>query len=94
MRKISAVGLFCCNKFEETPKQKVIDLSKLIFFYFNGEENVNFVCLTVLQIFSYKKQTLMSISFNFKDNFTSNKLPIFRRPAILKSICTYVMIFW
>ena len=25
MRKISAVGLFCCDKFEETPKQKVID---------------------------------------------------------------------
>ena len=26
--KISAVGLFSCHKFEETPKQKVIDLSK------------------------------------------------------------------
>ena len=25
---ISAVGLYCCDKFEETPKQKVIDLSK------------------------------------------------------------------
>ena len=25
--KISAVGLFCCDKFEETPKQKVIDLA-------------------------------------------------------------------
>ena len=25
---------------------------------FNGEENVNFVCQTVLQGFSYKKQTL------------------------------------
>ena len=22
---MSAVGLFCCDKFEETPKQKVID---------------------------------------------------------------------
>ena len=29
MRKISAVGLFCCDKFKETPKQKVIDLSLL-----------------------------------------------------------------
>ena len=35
MRKISAVGLFFCEKFEETPKQKVIDLTKLNFFYFN-----------------------------------------------------------
>ena len=35
MRKISAVGLFCCDKFEETPKQKVIDLSKLEKFYFS-----------------------------------------------------------
>ena len=34
MRKISAVGLFCCGKFEETPKQKVIDLSKFKIFYF------------------------------------------------------------
>ena len=28
MRKISTVGLFCCDKFEEIPKQKVIDLAK------------------------------------------------------------------
>ena len=28
MHKISAVGLFCCDKFEETPNQRVIDLSK------------------------------------------------------------------
>ena len=26
MRKISTVGLFCCHKFEETPKQKLIDM--------------------------------------------------------------------
>ena len=35
MLKISAVGLFCCDKFEETPKQKVIDLSKLQKIYFS-----------------------------------------------------------
>ena len=35
MSKISAVGLFCCDKFEENPKQKVIDLSKLKKNYFN-----------------------------------------------------------
>ena len=29
MRKISTAGLFCCDKFEETQKQKVIDLPKL-----------------------------------------------------------------
>ena len=39
MRKISAVELFCRDKFEETPKQKVIDLSKLNEIYFN---RVNF----------------------------------------------------
>ena len=33
---ISAVGLFCCDKFEETPKQKVIDLSKFKKFYFRN----------------------------------------------------------
>ena len=35
MRKISAVGLFCCDKFEEIPKQKVINMSKLNKFHFN-----------------------------------------------------------
>ena len=39
MRKISAVGLFCCDKFEETPKQKVIDLSKFKNFYFRHVYN-------------------------------------------------------
>ena len=34
MPKISTVELFCCDKFEETPKQKVIDLSKFKKFYF------------------------------------------------------------
>ena len=37
--KIFAVGLFSCDKFEETSKQKVIDLSKFKKIYFN--ENVN-----------------------------------------------------
>ena len=32
---ISAVGLFCCDKFEETPNKKVSDLSKLTKPYFN-----------------------------------------------------------
>ena len=36
MPKISAVGLFSCDKFEETKKQKVIDQSKLNKFYFNN----------------------------------------------------------
>ena len=36
MRKNSTVGLFCCNKFEETPKQKVINLSKLNKFHFKN----------------------------------------------------------
>ena len=39
MRKISAVGLFCCDKFEETPKQKVIDLSKFKKIYFSKKDN-------------------------------------------------------
>ena len=31
---ISAVGLFCCDKFKETPNEKVIDMSKLTKPYF------------------------------------------------------------
>ena len=36
MRKISAAGLFCCDKFEETPNKKLSDLSKLTKPYFSG----------------------------------------------------------
>ena len=36
---ISAVGLFCCNKFEETPNKKVSDQSKLTETYFNLTAN-------------------------------------------------------
>ena len=32
---ISAVGLFCCDKFEETPNKEVSDLSKLTKPYFS-----------------------------------------------------------
>ena len=33
---ISAVGIFCCDKFEETPNEKVSNMSKLIKFYFSS----------------------------------------------------------
>ena len=36
MPKISAVGLFCCDKFEETPIKKVCNMSKLSESYFKG----------------------------------------------------------
>ena len=32
---ISAVGLFCCDKFEETPNEKVSNMSKLTKPYFS-----------------------------------------------------------
>ena len=35
MPKISAVGLFFCDKFEEIPKQKVINMSMLNKFHFS-----------------------------------------------------------
>ena len=34
MPLISAVGLFCCDKFEETPNEKVSNMSKLTKSYF------------------------------------------------------------
>ena len=36
MPTISAFGLFCCNKFEETPNKKVFDLTKLTKPYFTN----------------------------------------------------------
>ena len=41
MREISAVGLYCSNKFEETPKQKVINMSKLNKFHFSKGKEIN-----------------------------------------------------
>ena len=32
---IFAVGLFCCDKFEETPNEKVVNMSKLTKSYFS-----------------------------------------------------------
>ena len=37
---ISAVGLFCCDKFEETPNEKVINMSKLTKPYFRCDNLV------------------------------------------------------
>ena len=33
---IPAVGLFCCDKFEESPNEKVVNMSKLTKSYFRG----------------------------------------------------------
>ena len=35
MHIISVVGLFCCDKFEETPNEKVCNMSKLSKSYFS-----------------------------------------------------------
>ena len=54
MPKISAVGLFCCDKFEETPNEKVSKLSKLRKSYFSDNEKCTRVscngmsCLTAV----------------------------------------------
>ena len=54
MPKISAVGLFCCNKFEETPNEKVSKLSKLSKSYFN-EVTYKFLPTHPLQNTVYEK---------------------------------------
>ena len=38
---ISAVGLFCYDEFEETPNEKVVNMSKLTKPNFNKGENFN-----------------------------------------------------
>ena len=37
---IFAVGLFCCDKFEETPNEKVSNMSKLTKSYFRTHSNI------------------------------------------------------
>ena len=41
---ISAVGFFCCNKFEETPNEKVGNMSKLTKSYFKVGDIVECWC--------------------------------------------------
>ena len=37
---ISAAGLFCCDKFEETPNENVVNMYKLIKSYFSKKESL------------------------------------------------------
>ena len=36
---MTIVGLFCCNKFEQTPNEKVSNMSKLTKSYFKDSQN-------------------------------------------------------
>ena len=56
MRKISAVGLFSIDKFEETPKQKVIELSKFKKNYFKNNTS------GAIPIFQYFGQFVLPIA--------------------------------
>ena len=37
---ISAVGHFCCDKFEGTPNEKVVNMSKLTKSYFSNKSKI------------------------------------------------------
>ena len=52
--KISTVGLFSCDKFEETPKQNVINMSKLNKFTLIKYEMPNFVCFIKLSLLHHR----------------------------------------
>ena len=41
MRKTFAIELFCCHKFEETPKQKAINMLKLDKFHFSATKETH-----------------------------------------------------
>ena len=66
MPKISAVGLFCCDKFEKTPKQKVIDLSKLTKSYFRkgSYKKLEFVLHLGKRVISYSKSFDAKVMIN------------------------------
>ena len=61
---ISAVGLFCCDKFEETPNKKVSDLSKLTKPYFS---------LQIKFVVGHKKGSLIIITDFHCDNANAMK---------------------
>ena len=67
--KISAVGLFYCDKFEETPKQKVIDLAQLKKIHFSTIKRASSVEIFFV---GYKPYLESSFHKNHKNSFTPN----------------------
>ena len=64
MPVISAVGLFCCDKFEETLNEKVVNMSKLSKPYFNKGDCSD--CSTKLQIVTAAPQRPKPAGFSAK----------------------------
>ena len=70
MRKISNVGLFCCDKFEETPKQKVIKLLEFLKFYFKAKPDFEVprsICELVLFLLNKKARGISKLCFHHID---------------------------
>ena len=72
--KIFAVGLFSCDKFEETPKQKVIDLSKLKEFYFKTQD-FSYLCVLQEKKVFLRSRELISDAFGNKLQKDESNLP-------------------
>ena len=71
---ISAVGLFCCDKFEETPNKKVSDLSKLTKPYFSNQ------CENRIHIrFSTYPKTWLASSRNINGTWIESGLVLQKR---------------
>ena len=78
---ISAVGLFWCNKFEETPNEKVVNMSKLTKSYFNNRKI--FHRQIIVQFFCYFKKALWFWWFLYKN--LTKLIDVWNLFAILKS---------
>ena len=76
---IFAVGLFCCDKFEETPNEKVSNMSKLSKSYFRYDEQISIAELinkylltkAIMQRASEPLKTCTSFSLVFLNKFYS-----------------------
>ena len=82
--KISAVGLFSCDKFEETPKQKVIDLSKFKKNYFMTSEISDKSDLAVKNTLNAYSLGKISLNNYVAPKITQTRLIFFSRNTLIE----------
>ena len=72
MPKISAVRLFCCDKFEETPSKKMVNMSKLTKSYFSVYIFLSFLLNDYIIYFNEKQFRKLYFDIACYDELSQN----------------------
>ena len=95
---ISAVGLFCYYKFEETPNEKVVNMSKLTKSYFRQFASLNSKCTKITILLNASNESrnvklrwlaiLLFITIPFP---VFSAIYIYQRPCLMFIMCTIAL---